>query len=337
MKTTFATLGVCVVAALGVVAACGGDDGGAGDPDGGTAGDGGLSSRWAAAGAIPGGPIQETAAVALDGKLWVLGGLTSFTDHSARVWVFDTAASTWAAGPDLPARIHHANAAVVGASIYVVGALGAGFAASGTVWRHTPGVDAGWVTRTSMPAGTQRGASITGVIDDKIYVAGGFRGNAAVADVSAYDPQLDSWDDSVADLASARDHGCGGVVGGKLYVAGGRMASIGSTTGTLFELTPGIPWVARAPMPTGRGGTACGVIDGRLIVVGGEGNPDATSGVFPHNEAYTAATDSWQTLEPMRTPRHGMQAAVWGGVLYVPAGATMQALGAVDTHETFTP
>ncbi len=321
-------------------AACGGDDGGGGDDDGGGGGDAGsdgAASRWAPATSIPGGPIQETAAVALDGRVWVLGGLTSFTAYSNKVWIYDVAAGTWSAGPDLPMPVHHANAAVVGTSIYVVGTLSTNFTASGVVWRHTPGVDTGWVARTSMPAGTQRGASIVGVIGGLVYVAGGFRGNTAVADVSSYDSVGDTWDDAVADLPSSRDHGCGGVIGGKLYVAGGRMASIGSTTDTVFELTPGSPWAARAPMPTGRGGTACGVIDGRLIVVGGEGNPDAASGVFPESEAYTAATNSWETLEPMRTPRHGMQAAVWDGVLYVPAGGITQALGATDVHETFTP
>jgi N-acetylneuraminic acid mutarotase len=317
---------------------CGGDDGGGGGDIDAAAGDGdGGASKWAPAATIPGGVIQETAAVALDGKVWVIGGLTSFTDYSEKVWVLDTAAGSWSAGPDLPMPVHHANAAVVGSSIYIVGALSTGFNAVGVVWRHTPGVDTGWVARASMPAGTQRGASIVGTIGGLVYVAGGYRGGAAVAEVSSYDPVNDSWDDAVTDLPASRDHGCGGVIAGKLYVAGGRMADIGSTTNTVFELTPGGAWTARAPMPTARGGTACGVIDGRLIVVGGEGNPDVASGVFPHNEAYTAATDAWETLEPMRTPRHGMQAAAWDGVLYVPGGATTQALGAVDVVETFTP
>jgi hypothetical protein len=39
----------------------------------------------------------------------------------------------------------------------------------------------------------------------------------------------------------------------------------------------------------------------------------------------------------MRTPRHGLGAAVWDGVLYTPGGATVESFGAVDTHETFTP
>jgi N-acetylneuraminic acid mutarotase len=320
---------------VGIVAACGGDDAGDGaDLD---AGDDGAGSRWAAAPPMPGGPIQETAAVTVGDDVWVIGGLTSFVDYSDDVWIFDTGAGTWSAGPMLPVAMHHANAAVVDGSVYIAGYLGAGFAASGAVYRHTPGVDTGWVARTPMPAGTQRGASISGVIGGVIYVAGGLRGGGAVADVSAYDPGNDSWDDTTPDLGMPRDHGCGGVLDGALIVAGGRQGDIGSTTRSAVALTPGGAWAPRADMLTGRGGTACGVVGDQLIVVGGEGNPDAPSGVFSQTEAYDPGTNAWTTLEPMRTPRHGMAAAAVGGVLHVPGGAIQQAIGAVDTHETFTP
>ncbi len=287
---------------------------------------------------MPGGPIQETAAVTVGTDVWVIGGLTSFVEYSDDVWIFDTVGRTWRAGPTLPAAMHHANAAVVDGSVYIVGYLAGGFAASGAVYRFTPGVDTEWNARAAMPAGTERGASVTGVIGGDIYVAGGLRGGAAVANFSSYSPDDNLWRDLVP-LPMARDHACGGVIFDALIVAGGRQGDIGSTTSSVVSFDPaGIGvWATRGDLPTGRGGTACGVIADRLIIVGGEGNPDAPSGVFPQNEAFDAATDGWETLEPMRTPRHGMAAAVVGGVLYVPGGATQQAIGAVDTHETFTP
>jgi N-acetylneuraminic acid mutarotase len=323
------------IVSLIALAACGGEgDGGPADAAG---PDAPPSVHWAAAPAIPGGPIQETAAVAVGTDVWVLGGLTTFTDHTAAVWVYDTIGKTWSAGPDLPQPMHHANAAVVDGSIYVVGFLGQSFNASGAVLRHTPGVDVGWVALTGMPAGTQRGASVTGVIDGKIYVAGGLRGFGAVADVSAYDPGTDTWDDAIPDLAMPRDHACGGVIDGGLYVAGGRQGDIGSQTASFVTLVPGGPWADLPAMPTGRGGTACGVIQAHLVVVGGEGNPDTESGVFPQTEIYDAVAGRWDAGEPMSTPRHGMAAAVVAGVLHVPAGAIHQSIGPVDTHETFTP
>lgn len=332
--------------ALAALGACGGDgapdDGDDDAPDAAATPDAADGDPWQPAPAVIGGAIQETAAVALDGRIYVLGGFDGALGIQDDVRVFDTATGTWSQGAPLPQAVHHANAAVVGDTIYVVGALQSfQFTAAGVVWAWTPAVDDGWRELAPMPAGAERGSSVVGVIDGVIYLAGGLRGGAAVADVSSYDPAGGTWAD-LPDLPAARDHACGGVIDGALYVAGGRQADIESTAATTWSLAPGGGgggggWTDRAAMPTGRGGTACGVIDGRLIVVGGEGNVAVSSGVFPQTEAYDAAADAWTTLAPMRTPRHGMGAAAWGGTLYVPGGANVQAFGAVDTHETFTP
>jgi N-acetylneuraminic acid mutarotase len=79
------------------------------------------------------------------------------------------------------------------------------------------------------------------------------------------------------------------------------------------------------------------VLDGKLYVFGGEGNAAEESGVFAEAEVYDPATDAWEVLTPMATPRHGTGAAALDGVIYVPAGATEQALGAVDTNDAFHP
>jgi N-acetylneuraminic acid mutarotase len=187
-----------------------------------------------------------------------------------------------------------------------------------------------------MPAGTERGAAVVGVVAGKVYLAGGLRGGA-VADVSSFDAANNTWDTTLPPLPQPRDHACGGAIGGKVYVAGGRRGTVGTIAGEVFEYTPGGAWIDRSVMPTPRGGTACGVIDGRLVVVGGEGNPAVPSGVFPQAEAFTAATNSWESLAPMAVPRHGMGAAASGERLYVPGGATRETFGAVDVHEVFTP
>jgi N-acetylneuraminic acid mutarotase len=296
-----------------------------------------TTTPWAAAPAMARGPTQETAVVAVDGKVYVLGGFDESAAVIDAVQVFDTAACTWSAGPNLPKQVHHANAAVVGGTIYVVGAMQTlQFTAIPDVWSWNPATDAMWSVRASMPAGTQRGSAIVGVIDDKIYVAGGLRGGA-VAQLSMYDPAQDMWTTALPPLPAARDHGCGGAVNGKLYVAGGRQGGITTQSSIVYEYTPGGAWVEKAPMPTARGGTACGVIGNRIIVVGGEGNQAAPSGVFPQVEAYDAVADTWASLADMPTPRHGMGAAAWNGRLYVPGGANKQAFGAVATHEVLTP
>jgi N-acetylneuraminic acid mutarotase len=320
---SLATLATLVVA-LALASACGGD----GDPDPGCS----FGTGWSPAPGVLGGAIQETAVVALDGKVYVLGGFNAMLGVVGSVRIYDTAACTWSDGPDLPRAIHHANAAVWNGTIYVVGAMEGNFLAIGDVWAWNPSTDAGWTARAAMPAGTQRGAAVAGAIDGRIYVAGGLRGGAQAA-LSAYSIADDSWDTALPALPQIRDHGCGGAASGKLYVVGGRAGTTSSISGLVFEYTPGGAWVQKATMPTARGGGACGVDGDRIVVAGGEGNTAAPSGVFPQVEAYTVSADRWDALDPMRTPRHGMGGAISGGVFYVPGGASREAFGAVDTHE----
>ncbi|MEO8701867.1 MAG: kelch repeat-containing protein [Kofleriaceae bacterium] len=291
---------------------------------------------WASAPPLARGATQETATVATGGKLYILGGFDDAGNVIDAVQIFDPATCTYAEGPALPKLVHHANAATLDGTIYVLGSMQTGnFVAIPDTWSWNPETETTWTVRAPMPAGSQRGSAVAGEIDGKLYVAGGLR-NGAVAEVSSYDPVADAWT-AEAPLPAARDHGCGGALAGKLYVLGGRQAVITSNIGTVFEFTPGGAWVERTAMPTGRGGTGCGVVGDRFIVVGGEGNPDAATGVFPQVEAYTPATDTWLPLAPMVTPRHGMGAAAIGDRLYVPGGATTQGFGAVATHEILTP
>ncbi len=275
--------------------------------------------------------------MAVDGRIYVLGGFLSGPLGNV-VQVFDTATCTWSQGPELPTDVHHTNAAVVDDTIYIVGPMqgGAPYTALGLTWAWTPSTDTTWRVLAPMPAGSERGASVTGVIDGKIYVAGGLRAGLATTDVSFYDPIADVWTPAPP-LPVLNDHGCGGSVGGKLYVIGGRNVNAGNSMATVHELTPGAGWVTRTAMPTARSGSACGVFGDRIVIAGGEGNLAAGSrGVFAEVEAYDARQDTWETLAPMPTPRHGMGAAGWNGRLYIPGGADQQGAGAVAIHEVLT-
>ncbi len=296
-----------------------------------------MPAPWGTAPDLLLGPAQETVAVAVRGKIYVLGGFQAGAAGNV-VQIFDTETCTWSQGPDLPTDIHHGNAAVVGDTIFVVGAMreGGAYTAVGVTWSWNPALETGWTVRTPMPLGTERGSSAVGVIDGKIWVAGGLR-DGSRNDVSVYDPVADTWSDGPP-MPQLRDHTCSGVIDGKLYVAGGRNLIPTLPEDNLYELAPGIGWTERARMPTARAGAACAVIDGRLIVAGGERNPAPESrGVFAEVEAYDPATDRWESLEPMPTPRHGVGAAAWDGRMYIAGGADQQAAGAVAVHEVFTP
>lgn len=299
-----------------------------------------LPGEWAAAASLPGGPRQETAVVALEGKVYVLGGFTQGGAIVPDVEVFDPALGTWANAAPLPVAMHHANAAVAGGKIWVLGFLtGLGFVEDGRVFQYDLAADE-WTAGVDMPLGTERGSSGIASSGDEIYVAGGLREGAAVADFSVFSATTGTagaWTGLVS-LPAARDHLGAGVIGDVFYAAGGRNAQIASHVPELLAWDPATPanWTTKTPMPTSRGGVAAATMAGKLYVFGGEGNADDPSGVFPQSETYDPATDTWTELEPMLTPRHGTGAATVGATIWVPGGADEDAFAAVDTNESFT-
>lgn len=288
-------------------------------------------SQWQDLPPLAGGPRQETAVVELEGLVYVLGGFNGLGQIVPAVEAYDPASDEWTLRADLPVAMHHTNAAAVGDKLYVTGFLTGNFVADGRVFVYDPGTDS-WSEGRSMPAGSERGASATAVLDGIIYVAGGLR-NGAVPDFSSYDPATDGWEGR-AELPTQLDHLVAGAIDDRIYVAGGRNARIESHTNALHIYDPASDsWSLGAPMPTSRGGAAAAVANGRLFVCGGEGNTGHPSGVFDNVEAYDPETDTWEVLEPMATPRHGTGAAAIDGDIVVPGGATVQAFGAVATNE----
>ena len=282
------------------------------------------------------GARQETAVVALGGEVYVLGGYVTGANFVDWVEAYDPETDSWRRLADLPARMHHANAAAVGGKLYVLGFLGSRFAADGSGFVYDPQADA-WAPVASMPRERRRGASATAAIGDKIYVAGGFRGSA-VAEFDVYDPAMDTWT-PLPDLPRPLDHGAFGATGDTLVLAGGRDTDVSAVDGRVHLFTPGVDdtWREGSPMPTPRGGLASAMLDGKLYTFGGEGNRDDPAGVFATVEAYDVARDRWEALEGMPTPRHGMGAAALDGAIHVPGGATRQLLAPVDVHEVYRP
>ncbi len=54
--------------------------------------------------------------------------------------------------------------------------------------------------------------------------------------------------------------------------------------------------------------------------------------IFPNAWVYDPATDRWEALPDIPTPRHGLAAAL-GNTIHVFGGATVNGAGAVNTHE----
>jgi N-acetylneuraminic acid mutarotase len=154
--------------------------------DGGNLADAG----WSVRAALP-SARQETAVAALDGQLYVVGGIDAATRALDSVIRYDPATDTWSTEPSLPIPVHHANLAALGGRLWIVGALrDPDFMAHAAVWSWAPG-EASWSTHAQLPPTTERGASGVAVVGTRIYVLGGFRGQS-VTDASSYDTATDT-------------------------------------------------------------------------------------------------------------------------------------------------
>ena len=85
------------------------------------------------------------------------------------------------------------------------------------------------------------------------------------------------------------------------------------------------------PHPTARSGIAASVLNGKIIVVGGEA-PSVNQ-----MEAYAPPSDTWSEYTPMPTARHGLGSAVVAGKMYVISGGPSPGASFSAANEIFTP
>ncbi len=175
-------------------------------------------------------------------------------------------------------------AAAVGGKVYAIGgessapgivsaavapgggpqALDAPAAAAGIVAAYDPATNA-WTGKTAMPAGLSNISAA--VVDDKIYVPGGFDGVDASAALQVYDPISDTWT-LRAPLPVARHAAAVAAVAGRLYVLGG-IGPAGTDDACLVYDPAADAWSACAPLPAATAWGAAGVVGGQVYVTGG--------------------------------------------------------------------
>jgi N-acetylneuraminic acid mutarotase len=289
-----------------------------------------AGGTWETLPPLPGGARQEVGVAEVNGVLFVLGGQGQ---TGRRLESYDPKANRWETHEMVPIPADHPNVASAAGKLYLLGATG-----TAATYEYDPAMKR-WTQKRPIP--TQRAAAAAAGIGTKVYVAGGQGGGSQMLRAfEAYDTTTDTWEALPELPAPGRNHVPGVAVDGIFYVIGGRTG--GPTTGLqrrvdAFDPRTGM-WSQKAEMPTARGGHGVGVVGGMIIVVGGEGNQAANTGVFPQTELFDPKANTWKALANMKTPRHGMGAAGIDGKLYVPAGATNQGGGtATALLEALTP
>lgn len=284
----------------------------------------------------PSGPErQEVSYVKAGGKFYLAGGFIPGSGRTNLHERYDPQTNSWERVAPLPAKLDHVQGVSLGGKIYYVGGLSGRSTSADTVYVYNPITDS-FDKGAPMPAGRGRGAGGVGVYRGKIYYAGGLHNGTAVPWFDQYNPATETWK-KLPNMPRPRDHFQGAVVDGEFYAIGGRDTTIDAITRKVdvYDLSDpaGDAWqTLDTALPTARAGFATAVLGRRILVVGGEGGGNAYDTV----EAYYTATNRWRTLEPMPTARHGIQAVVCDGGVYVAAGGTTQGgSNPTDAHEVF--
>jgi hypothetical protein len=293
--------GVAGSSGLGATGAGVGGSLGLGGTDGGVTGNPGCGpfpGRDAAtADACAGTPARlprrvrfTSATTAPDGRIYLLGADPDFGGCSPTpLHVYDPADDSYRALASAPLRLH-------GGIAFAGGKL---VAVTRDVYLYDPARDS-WEVRGQAPGDVGSSRALVSGPNDLVYVFGGLTTNGAVSgSAQTYDPTADVWTglpnlpDAGANVTAAR-------VGGRLYVVST------SAPGTLSVFDPAARTWSRLTTPRDhRYGAAADDGNGRLLLIGGDGQGVPTDAV----DSFDPASSAWTPRAPLPIPLFATVAA----------------------------
>lgn len=254
-------------------------------------------------------PREGMAAVALDGKIYVIGGKNE-TGYNALdiVEIYDIQRQEWNTGsPMLNARIY-AAASVHDGLIYVFGGRnGSDLVHPVEIYNPMTGEwseSVNMMPRREGLTATTRGDSIL-VIAGKMNVM--YSSHTSVFNIINLD-----WDASLTPCPIARAGHGAAKIGDSIYIIGG--VSYGMLSDV--SILTGSTWTTGCPLPSPLGNTSAATAGDTIYVVGGN------SGNSPVNTVYlfTPSEGVWKNFTSLNEARENHCTVSWNGILYVIGG-----------------
>jgi N-acetylneuraminic acid mutarotase len=289
-----------------------------------------MGGTWSPGVATP-SRRAENAAVAVDGVIYVAGGMGDHGDTLDRFEAFDTRTGTWSELPPLPERRDHMGLAAIDGKIYLTGGMiFYDTAVRSGLWRYDP-ADRHWTSLRAMPGKRAQHASVA--LGGKIYVVGGIADAGRARELWAYDPADGSWQADLAPLPTEREHLEAVATDSLLIAIGGRL---GRQIGAVEAYDPqSNSWRSLPDLPTPRGGSAAALIGSVIHVAGGEDLNNMST--FAQHEALDLEKMTWYRAPDLPTKRHGLASAVVDGRWYVIGGGRSAGTSISDIVEVYTP
>jgi len=251
-------------------------------------------------------PRESCAAVAANGSIYVLGGVSSDAACLASVECFGPhTGGAWETMPSMRSARGAAAAVSVAGQLYVIGGRD-GFQSLDSVERFDPGVRR-W--DFLQPLRNARFGAAAAVLDGRVYMLGGKGGGRVLATVERLDVEVGLWE-PLPPLHARRYRTSAAAAHGRLYVAGGCDGSWQTGLRSVERFDPVTrAWSNLAPLQVPRWGAAAVPAGGSICVLGGRNGSGALASV----ERYDPATGTWEPLPPLQTARKFCGAAACRG------------------------
>jgi N-acetylneuraminic acid mutarotase len=272
----------------------------------------------------------------IDGRFVVVGGEDPRSPLPV-VEAYDIRSDRWATFPSLDVPRHGAAVAAAGGRLYAIGgAEGIGHTRSSravSVLQPPPRQrqPTMWRSGESAPAPLQQAAVAR--VNGVLWVVGGLdENNRPTARVEGLDPPFGFWREIEDDLPEAVHHAMAVNLDGRLVVLGGFVERDGVNVASdaVYEWRDD-GWEPLPSMRTARAAGLAGVVDGRIVVVGGQDGRELVT----QTEIYDPQAQTWSAGADIRTPREHLAGDVHEGFLYAAGGRDMRPASNVAAFERY--
>jgi N-acetylneuraminic acid mutarotase len=231
-----------------------------------------ATNSWTDKAPLPIVLYSTNGAGAIDGKIYVTGGLKNNRGAVSKLYKYNPATNVWIQKRSMPGPGYSGVTGVINGQLYVLtGCYGDGICdpfVPVAFYRYNPATDR-W-TSLLTPSNAHREA-VGGVIGGKFYVAGGHN---SFGQLDVYDPATNLWTTKtpMSPVSTERSFSAGAVLGGKLYVIGGAEKDIDGhemvVGSTIAYDAATDTWTEKASLPTPMYGAAASrvVVNGQVRI-----------------------------------------------------------------------
>jgi N-acetylneuraminic acid mutarotase len=270
------------------------------------------SNSWAQLANMP-TPIAASAAAALDGQLYIVGGCTTLAcpPTSASVYRYDPSNNSWTQIASYPAALADLGCAGITGEIVCAGGTNAssGSVPSSSTYIYHASTNT-WSQGANMPYGDWGMAS--GGANGKLQIVGGVTPAALTNQASEYDPASNTW--IALPNANNAEYRGGGSCG--LYEIGGSNGSSGVAPNQLAQVLPGyeqcgspvnVPWLAEST-------TGFDVPPGQSVTVTVTMNAATVAQPGTYAARLVVGTNAPSQVQPITITMHVNAPRTWGKI-----------------------